>query len=174
MSTYNVSIGEREYNVQITDSSLMVNGEAINVDLVSLNGNGLHLFRHGNRNREFYLSPQAQGMVEVLSAGRRIIARVDPGYRRHHRRKQVDAGDVIAPMPGLVVDVQVSEGDTVEAGQVLVVQEAMKMQMQLRAPFAGRVARLPVGIGAQVEKGAMLVKVMPTSDQTEGTFPVQS
>ena len=160
MPTYNVSIGEREYNVQITDSSLMVNGETISVDLVSLNGNGLHLFRQGNRSREFYLSPQAQDTYEVLAAGRRVIARVDPAYRSRHRHKQADAGDVTAPMPGLVVDVQVSEGDIVEAGQVLVIQEAMKMQMQLRAPFAGRVIHLPVGIGAQVEKGEMLAKVV--------------
>jgi len=49
----------------------------------------------------------------------------------------------------------------VKAGQVLVVQKkTMKIQMRSRASFAGRGARVPVGIGAQVEKGVVLVKVV--------------
>ena len=159
MSIYCVSIGEREYNVQITDSHVLVNGEPVKADLVSLNGNGLHVFRQGNCNREFYLSPQVQGIYEVLAEGRRVLARVDLAGRRARRKESAQAGDVVAPMPGLVVNVLVEAGDRVEKDQVLVVLESMKMQMQLKAPFAGQVERVAATIGAQVEKGAALVAV---------------
>jgi biotin carboxyl carrier protein len=61
-------------------------------------------------------------------------------------------------MHGLVVDVAVHVGDTVEKGQTLVVLESMKMQMQLRSPRPGKVTNVTVQSGNQVEKGALLVQ----------------
>ncbi len=166
MSIYCVSIGEREYNVQITGSRVLVNGEPVKADLVSLNGNGLHVFRQGNCNREFYLGPQAKGMVEVLAEGQRVLARVDLAGRRVRRKETAQAGVVVAPMPGLVVNTLVKAGDYVEKDQVLVVLESMKMQMQLKAPFAGQVARVVAVIGAQVEKGAVMAKIVEKESST--------
>jgi biotin carboxyl carrier protein len=68
------------------------------------------------------------------------------------------AGCLSAPMHGLVVDVPVHAGDTVEKGQTLVVLESMKMQMQLRSPRPGKVSKVAVQSGSQVEKGALLVQ----------------
>ena len=62
-------------------------------------------------------------------------------------------------MPGLVVRVNVAEGDEVAAGQGLVVMEAMKMENELRAPAPGRVRRVLATPGTAVEKGAVLVEV---------------
>jgi pyruvate carboxylase subunit B len=64
---------------------------------------------------------------------------------------------VRAPMPGLIVRVNVKAGDTVQAGQGLVVMEAMKMENELRATAAGRVRSVEVTPGTAVEKGALLV-----------------
>jgi pyruvate carboxylase subunit B len=64
---------------------------------------------------------------------------------------------IIAPMPGLIVRVNVSVGDRVEAGQGLVVMEAMKMENELRATAAGTVKSVEVTPGTAVEKGALLV-----------------
>ena len=61
-------------------------------------------------------------------------------------------------MPGVVVSVAVGAGDVVAAGQPLVVLEAMKMQNPVRAPRGGRVARVLVAAGAQVEGGAALIE----------------
>jgi biotin carboxyl carrier protein len=66
---------------------------------------------------------------------------------------------LVAPMPGLVVRVQVAEGDAVAAGQALVVMEAMKMENELRATTAGTVRRVAVAPGTAVEKGAVLVEL---------------
>ena len=62
-----------------------------------------------------------------------------------------------APMPGLVVRVEVAEGQAVEAGAGLVVVEAMKMENELRATRAGMVKTVHVAVGQAVEKGAALV-----------------
>lgn len=64
-----------------------------------------------------------------------------------------------APMPGLVVAVQVAPGDRVEAGSPLVVMEAMKMQNELVAESAGTVREVRVAVGHAVESGATLVVV---------------
>ena len=62
-------------------------------------------------------------------------------------------------MPGAVVKVNVAEGDAVEAGQVLMVMEAMKMEHAVTAPHAGKVAELHVGEGDQVDADALLAVV---------------
>ena len=67
--------------------------------------------------------------------------------------------EVRAIIPGRVVSVSVVPGDSVVAGQQLLVVEAMKMQNELRAPRAGTVARVAVVAGQTVEAGALLVIV---------------
>jgi pyruvate carboxylase subunit B len=62
-------------------------------------------------------------------------------------------------MPGLVVRVNVKPGDQVEAGQPLVVMEAMKMENELRSTSAGIVKTIRIEPGAAVEKGAVLVEL---------------
>ena len=64
-----------------------------------------------------------------------------------------------APMPGLIVRVNVAAGDEIQAGQGLIVMEAMKMENELRAAAAGKVKRVAVAAGQAVEKGALLVEI---------------
>ena len=68
-------------------------------------------------------------------------------------------GSLHAPMPGRVVRVEANVGDTVEAGQVLVVLEAMKMEHTLRSPYEGTVMEVDCSPGDQVEAGAVLVVI---------------
>jgi len=67
--------------------------------------------------------------------------------------------EVRAPMPGLLVAVQVGEGAPVAMGQSLVIIEAMKMQMEIRAPHAGTVRRVHVSPGQELAAGQLLVTV---------------
>ncbi len=72
---------------------------------------------------------------------------------------QVTEGSALAPMPGGVVRVAVATGDAVEAGQVLVVLEAMKMEHAVHATAAGTVTEVNVSLGDQVETGGILVVI---------------
>jgi propionyl-CoA carboxylase alpha chain len=71
----------------------------------------------------------------------------------------VASGSLLAPMPGTVVSVGVEPGAQVEAGQTVLVLEAMKMQHTVAAPTAGTVTELPVSAGQQVAAGEVLAVV---------------
>ena len=73
-------------------------------------------------------------------------------------------GAILAPMPGKVIAVDVEEGDSVKAGQRLMVLEAMKMEHALTAPFDGTVSELAASEGGQVQVEAVLAVVEPLSE----------
>ncbi len=88
---------------------------------------------------------------------------VDP---RQWKRSDDAAGGhgraaILAPMPGKVVRILVAAGDEVEAGQGIVVVEAMKMQNEMKAPRAGRVAAIQVRENDSVVAGAVLAVIEP-------------
>ncbi|ALG60157.1 MULTISPECIES: acetyl/propionyl/methylcrotonyl-CoA carboxylase subunit alpha [Citromicrobium] len=70
-------------------------------------------------------------------------------------------GAILAPMPGKVIALDVAEGDSVTAGQRLMVLEAMKMEHSLTAPFDGTVTQLSASEGGQVQVEAVLCVVEP-------------
>lgn len=69
------------------------------------------------------------------------------------------AGSLEAAMPGLVLDVLVVEGEEVSQGQLLVLLSAMKMELRIAAPAAGRVAKVHCQAGQVVERGQVLVEI---------------
>ncbi len=83
--------------------------------------------------------------------------------RRDHRATAGDSpaasGDVTAPLPGTVAAVRIADGDTFRRGDVLVVLEAMKVEIAIRAEGAGTAGAVAVQPGERVEEGATLVKV---------------
>ena len=74
-------------------------------------------------------------------------------------RSQTGRVELRAPMPGLLKAVHVKEGDRVEAEAPLATLEAMKMENELLAPSAGRIARVRATAGAKVEAGAVLIVI---------------
>lgn len=77
-----------------------------------------------------------------------------------------DAG-ILAPMPGVVLEVRVRECDHVEQGQTLVLIESMKMEVVITAPRTASVRRIAVHPGQQVDRGALLLELTPPSDHEE-------
>ena len=90
-------------------------------------------------------SPKADGSLKVqsgaaefmASAGSAGVARPETWSVRSQGRQQI-----VAPMPGKIVRILVQTGEAVEAGQGLVVMEAMKMQNEIRSPKSGKVERI--------------------------------
>ena len=97
----------------------------------------LFVIRDGATERIAFVEPDAGAFTDVVESG----------------------GRVLAPMPGQIVSVAVSEGDRVRAGQVLVVVEAMKMEHEVRAPAPGKVTAVRFVPGDRVAEGAELVNL---------------
>jgi biotin carboxyl carrier protein len=68
-------------------------------------------------------------------------------------------GVISAPMPGTVLDVRVSKGDNVEAGQIILILEAMKMENEIIAPARGTITSVHVGNGDPVSAGEIMIKI---------------
>ncbi len=104
---------------------------------------------------------RVSGTEASIGGHRYSVETVDPRQWKRTRTGVGAAGRaaITAPMPGRIVRVLVAEGDEVEAGQGIVVVEAMKMQNELKAPRAGRVTSLAVKAGDSVIAGAALATV---------------
>lgn len=84
-----------------------------------------------------------------------------PTPRQHEQKPAEAATDNIvrAPIPGLILDVQVREGDTVSADQVLIILEAMKMESEIHSPKAGRIKKVHARKGDSVQEGDPLIEI---------------
>jgi len=111
------------------------------------------------RSYDAHIEESATGMVVTIDGHRFEIEVHDP--RRWIRKSSAHGVEgvqaVAAPMPGKVVRVLVAAGDTVEAGQGLMVVEAMKMQNEMKAPRAGRVLHVAAKEGETVAAGQVLM-----------------
>ena len=111
-----------------------------------------------------YETPGAHTAVEVDSPLGPVSLIEPPRYA--DPSAEVAAGSLLAPMPGSVIRVAVSVGDTVTAGQPLLWMEAMKMEHTIAAAVDGVVTELPVEVGNQVESGTILAVVSDTDTDT--------
>ena len=84
--------------------------------------------------------------------------------RRGGRGITETSGDILAPMPGAVLEVLVAEGDRVERNQTVVLMESMKMELVITASRAGVVRRVSVEPGQQVDRGMRLLELGPEID----------
>jgi acetyl/propionyl-CoA carboxylase alpha subunit len=151
----------------VEGSRVLVGGEAFEAHIAAVPGTPLHHLLLSGASWTVAVAGRgggADGEDWIIGAvGERFAVEVVDERTRQIRaitgagRPRSGDGVVLAPMPGMVVRVEVVERQRVEAGAGLVVVEAMKMENELRAPWAGVVARVHVTPGQAVEKGAPLV-----------------
>jgi 3-methylcrotonyl-CoA carboxylase alpha subunit/acetyl-CoA/propionyl-CoA carboxylase biotin carboxyl carrier protein len=143
------------------DREVVVDRHAGTVDgtpvrLVSAENHLLELVVDGHTERA-YVNVQPD-IVEVSYQGQRHVL---TGPDRLADQVAVGDGTITAPMPGTVLEVRVAEGERVEEGDLLGMMEAMKMELSLKAPFAGTLESVDASVGAQVALGARLFVVSP-------------
>ncbi|AKT38500.1 biotin/lipoyl-containing protein [Chondromyces crocatus] len=135
-------------------------GRTLDVDALG-SGSSTHLLMEG-RGVELWLEGTGP-QVGAVANGRRFYAQVESERSRDAlgaSKGQGQGGGLLkTPMPGRVLKVLVQEGETIRAGQPLVVVEAMKMENELGAERDGVVKAIFVSPGATVEGGAKLLEV---------------
>ena len=130
-----------------TEFVVDVHGESYRVDIT-----GVGVKSDGKRH--FYLSIDGMPEEVVFEPLNDFVAGASG------KRKQASApGDVSTSMPGNIVDVLVKVGDTVKAGQAVLISEAMKMETEVQAPIAGTVTAVHVAKGDRVNPGDVLVEI---------------
>jgi biotin carboxyl carrier protein len=168
---YFVRIDGEEHEVSVDGGTVAVDGQEQRVHMEDVAGAPVQLVFVDNAVRRV-VSRRGPGRgaytitidgyrfeVEALDERTRAIRELSGASKR-----AAGPTHLAAPMPGLIVRVNVGEGDEVRPGQGLVVMEAMKMENELRASAAGRVKRVLVAPGSTVEKGAILLEMESPDD----------
>jgi biotin carboxyl carrier protein len=156
-----------EYTQRGNDYETQVNGQATRIQLLSEEDSAVTLLVNGRPLR-----------VHIVHDGQRSLAAIDGQVYEFSRAgekkgtsRQREAGrlspEIRSPMPGKILDVRVTAGVTVEAGQVLVLLEAMKMENALTAEGAGQVKKIHVSVGDLVDLGQLLVELEFATAQKE-------
>ena len=167
-TSYQVTLGERVLRVQVRPEGdgwlvRVDDGEERAVHFGTVRG-PLRWLVVGDRRTELMAGVADDGVrlaldgvelhAEVLDLARARLASVVGGRVTGHTRRELKA-----PMPGLVVKLLCQPGDDVEAGQPLVVLQAMKMENELSLPRGGTIKSIGAEPGQSVEQGQMLVVV---------------
>ena len=160
-----VRIGGKKHLVEIKRAgerwSFRIDGEPVEADVAELSP-AVYSILLGGRSFQVRVERVA-GELAIEIGSRRVAAEViDPRRRRGERGELECEGkqQIRAPMPGKVVRVLIGQGQKVEAGQGVLVLEAMKMQNEVRSPKSGTLERLLVTEGQAVNAGDALAEII--------------
>lgn len=159
---YYSRVGENEYEIEILDDKVFVDGEAVNLDLRQSGALELYSLLYNGRSYEMLIEAD-RFTYDVTMRGERFEVQVEDERTRRLNmgRKMVSVPEgelpIRAPIPGLVVRILVEEGQTVTDEQPLILLEAMKMENEIRAQVAGKVKQITVKENQTVDKDDLLV-----------------
>ena len=170
---YFVQVDGESWVVDIEEDAILVNGEPVSVDLTQSGIPELYSVLLDGSSHEVLVSSDVSG-CDVTVGGQVLRAEVQDEPTRILMKgrgsAEAEGGDlpVPAPISGLVVSVAVADGDTVAAGQTLVVLEAMKMENDITAPRAGVVGQVAVADGDRVELNHVMLVLLEEEAAPDG------
>jgi biotin carboxyl carrier protein len=148
-----------EYNQKGDTYEAVVDGQSLQARLLSARGSSLTLLVN---DKPLHISLMHDGQRTLVSIEGRVYEFTHSQEKRA-RASRGEAGrldpEIRSPMPGKILQVLVSEGAHVEAGQTLVLLEAMKMENALTADGAARVKKIGVAPGDLVDLGQLLLEL---------------
>lgn len=162
---YIATINDKEYIVEIIDDDrVSLNGEIFDIDFIQIIGQPVYSLLMEGKSHEAFVQ-QEENVWEVMLKGNMYEVEVED--EREKRLRATSEGGVAdrgeyhlkSPMPGLVVSINVEEGQEVEKGDVLLILESMKMQNELKSPRAGKVSRIRIKPGESVEQKQTMLSV---------------
>ncbi len=171
---YHITVEGHEFQVDLLPDGVSVDGRRVEAGLDGVKGTRVRTLLLDGASWAWDATGSGSGQWALHAGGRTLQTEVLDDRARTIRalvRKAAGASGprpLRAPMPGLVVKVEVAVGDEVARGQGLVVMEAMKMENELKSEGAGRVTRIHVEAGATVEKDQVLVELEAVAAPDQG------
>ena len=98
-------------------------------------------------------------LVDFAVTARKYKTRLTGKYLQRKTWLKPDPNEIISYIPGTVVQIFVSEGQSVKAGEALLLLEAMKMQNRVKMPFDGKIVKINVGEGDKIPKNMVMLEV---------------
>ena len=168
---YHVTVGDVTIEVQIDAEGVRVDGDRMEASGPELVRPNLYSFLVGGASHTVLAERGGPGVWALQLRGQPYRADVVDDRTKAMRDRCLVGSAVTglapvrAPMPGLVIRVEVEEGELVEAGGGLLVVEAMKMENSLTAVIGGRVGTIHVVAGQSVEKDEILMDMLPPDEE---------
>lgn len=162
---YEVKLENEVFRVEKSGGQTKVNGEIISMDRVKTAPNAFHLLIENRSMTVEIVSWEPavkkltmkvnEKVVELQVSNEQDLLLEKLGLKQ---AKGNIVSDIKAPMPGLILDIPIKEGDAVRKGDVLVVLEAMKMENSIKSSQEGIVRKILVTSGQSVEKNQVMVQ----------------
>ena len=162
---YIATIDDQEFVIDVNrEGEVTVNGTPYAVDIQGVGSDSLYSLIVDGKSYDVFIDEHDDQFVVVMWGGLFEVTVQDERTRRLaglRRGPVAPVGEVLikAPMPGVVVEVPVSEGQPVETGDIVVVLESMKMQNEFKSPRAGVVHSVRVKAGDKVDQHQIMVTI---------------
>ena len=162
---FKASVNDTHFEIRQEDGQLMINGELLNWDVSQIRDGYFHILHNNQSYRAevVKIDNKAKTFTWKIN-GRLYTVRLQDRFDLLLEKmgmKNIASGKVNtikAPMPGLIIDLKVKEGDSVQQGDPLLILEAMKMENILKSPGDGIVKSVKVKKGDSVEKNHVLIE----------------
>ena len=161
---YKIIIGDKNFGIEINDNKIAIGGNPVEIDLSQLSQNKYHLLLdYKSYNLEVVSNNKKSGEITVKVNNRVVKVEVKTALDELLNKMGFSTNnvghtkDIAAPMPGLILDVVVNEGDEVEKGDKLLVLEAMKMENIIKSPGSGKIKSIVINKGDSVDSGQKLI-----------------
>ena len=145
------------------NNQLEINGEALSLDVHALGEKHFHIIKgHNSYNVELIELNEEEKTMKIRVNSGEYLVEIKDRFDDLLRDLGMDKGNIAkvneikAPMPGLVLNIHVNEGDEIKKGDAILVLEAMKMENIIKSPIDGKIKKINVSKGLAVEKGQVL------------------
>ncbi|MBX2960917.1 MAG: acetyl-CoA carboxylase biotin carboxyl carrier protein subunit [Cyclobacteriaceae bacterium] len=159
------TVNNKSFNIQADEDTIVINGEELKWDIEQVQDGYFHILYHQKSYRAEVVSndPTTKTFTWKIN-GRLYTVNVKDKFDLLLEKMGIGHGtgnkvnSIKAPMPGLIIDLKVKEGDSVQLGEPLLILEAMKMENILKSPREGLIKSIKIKKGDSVEKGFVLIE----------------